>query len=144
MKKILKSEDEMRVFASEIAKNIQPGDILGLIGELGAGKTTFVKCLAKALEITSRVVSPTFVIFKPYQIDIKTKKHKNIKTFVHVDAYRIEGEELQDVGIEDYFEDGSVLAIEWADKIKKILPVGRTKWIRFSLGKNENERIVEF
>lgn len=129
----------MRAFAKGIAKNLKPGDILGLIGELGAGKTTFVKGLAKALGIKSRVVSPTFVIFKPYHVNNKKFKH-----LVHVDAYRVEGEELQDVGIEDYFNDGSVLAIEWADKIKKILPNGRTKWIRFSLGKNENERIVEF
>ena len=129
----------MHAFAKDIAKNLKPGDILGLIGELGAGKTTFVKGLAKALGIKSRVVSPTFVIFKPYDVSNKKFEH-----FVHVDAYRVEGEELQDVGIEDYFEDGSVLAIEWADKIKKILPNGRTKWIRFSLGKNENERIVEF
>lgn len=139
MKKILKTEDEMRVFANGIAKDLKPGDILGLIGELGAGKTTFVKGLAKALGITSRVVSPTFVIFKPYHV-----KDKKFEHLVHVDAYRVEGEELQDVGIEDYFNDGSVLAIEWADKIKKILPQGRTKWIRFSLGKNENERVVNF
>ncbi|NIP33021.1 tRNA (adenosine(37)-N6)-threonylcarbamoyltransferase complex ATPase subunit type 1 TsaE [Candidatus Saccharibacteria bacterium] len=139
MKKVIKSEHEMHAFARQVAKKIKPGDILALSGELGSGKTTFVKGLAKAMGITGHIISPTFVLFKPYKV-----KNQKFTKFVHVDAYRVEEAELQEVGIEDYFEDGSVLAIEWAEKIKKILPPGRTKWFRFSLGKKENERIVQF
>jgi tRNA threonylcarbamoyladenosine biosynthesis protein TsaE len=138
MKKILKSEKEMYEFSRRVAKKLKPGDVLALSGELGSGKTTFVKGLAKALGITDHIVSPTFVLFKPYKV-----KNQKFTKFVHVDAYRVEGAELQEVGIEDYLKDDSVVAIEWAEKIKKILPSGRTKWIYFSLGRQKNERVIE-
>ncbi|MDD4995200.1 MAG: tRNA (adenosine(37)-N6)-threonylcarbamoyltransferase complex ATPase subunit type 1 TsaE [Patescibacteria group bacterium] len=143
MKKIINSEQEMHAFAGNIAKKLRAGDVLALAGDLGSGKTTFVKGLARALGVKETVTSPTFVLLKPYQTKIQNPKSK-IQNLIHVDAYRIEkGEELIFVGLDEFFESpDTVTVIEWADKVKKILPRGRTKWIKFSLGANPNQRIV--
>jgi len=140
MQKAIHSEKEMHEFAKKFVRRLRPGKILGLVGELGAGKTTFVKGLAKALGVKEKITSPTFVLIKPYKT-----KHKKIKNLIHVDAYRItEGEELMFVGLDDFSrQPDTIVAIEWADKIKKNLPRGRTKWIKFKLGKKPNERIIE-
>jgi len=145
MKKILKSEKEMDKFASSVAKKIKPGDVLALKGDLGSGKTTFTKGLARAMGIKKSIQSPTFVLLRPYDVGKKIAKEKCIKMLVHVDAYRIdEPDELLDIGLVEFINDpASVVVIEWADKIKKILPRGRTKWIKFKLGTALNERIVE-
>jgi len=144
MKKIINSEKEMYKFASELAKKLKGGETLALQGELGAGKTTFVKGLARALGIREVVHSPTFILVKPYKTRIKNQESR-IKNLIHADAYRIaKGEELIFVGLDEFFQDkDAVIVIEWADKIKKILPRGRTKWIKFKFGKTPNQRIVE-
>jgi tRNA threonylcarbamoyladenosine biosynthesis protein TsaE len=143
MRRVIKSEDAMRDFASQIAKKLKPGAVLALVGDLGAGKTTFVKGLAKALGVREKVTSPTFVLLKPY-VYKKAKKQKSKKAFVHVDAYRVESaDELIDIGLDEYLNNDAIVAIEWAGKIKKILPRGRVVWIKFELGKNPEERVVE-
>lgn len=142
MKKIIKSKDEMRAFAAGIARGLKAGDILGLTGELGAGKTTFVQGLGKALGIKQPITSPTFLLFKLYDI---RKKDIPFVHLIHVDAYRVESaQELLDAGIVEYMNQvGAVTVVEWADKVKKILPKGRVTWIKFKLGKKPEERIVE-
>ncbi|MBU0648772.1 tRNA (adenosine(37)-N6)-threonylcarbamoyltransferase complex ATPase subunit type 1 TsaE [Patescibacteria group bacterium] len=141
MKKIINSEKEMYKFASQLAKKLKGGEVLALQGELGAGKTTFVKGLARALGVREVVHSPTFILVKPYRI----RNQKIIKTLIHVDAYRVAGgEDLIFVGLDEFFQDkDTVMAIEWAEKVKKILPRARTKWIKFYLGKKLNQRIVQ-
>ena len=86
--------------------------VVALIGELGAGKTTFVQKFAKALGITEPVLSPTFVILKKYG------------NLVHIDAYRLESaKELEALEIYDLIADpNNVIFIEWADRVKEILP----------------------
>ena len=145
MKKILKSEKEMDKFAACVAKRLKPGDVLALQGDLGSGKTTFTKGLAKAVGVKKSIQSPTFVLLRPYDTGKKIAKEKCIKILVHVDAYRIDDPgELLDIGLAEFIDDpGAIVVIEWADKIKKILPRGRTKWIKFKLGTSLNERIVE-
>lgn len=93
--------------------------ILALSGNLGAGKTTFVKCLAKSLGIKDELTSPTFVLLKVYDLDFKA-----FSKFVHVDCYRLEqAEDLQDLGLEDYIADPEALVlIEWAEKISNLPP----------------------
>jgi len=106
--------------AEKFAKNLKGGVILALTGDLGAGKTTFIKGLAEGLKVNETITSPTFVILKSYPAKIKDK---NIE-FVHIDAYRTETtEDIKSVAIEDYLRrDDIIIAIEWAEKIKKILP----------------------
>ena len=102
--------------AQRLAQTLQPGDILLLIGELGAGKTTFVQGLAEGLGIDPKLISsPTFVLIQEYE--------GGKLPLYHVDAYRIrDPRELSEVGLEEYFERGGVVVIEWGDKLKELVP----------------------
>lgn len=113
--------------------------VLALDGELGAGKTTFVKGIFSALKVKGPAVSPTFIIVRK-----KNTGNKIIKNIFHMDAYRIKGEaELENVGFSEMIDSPSTLTIiEWAGNIKKAIPKDSI-WIKFSHGKNENERIIE-
>ncbi len=95
------------------------GIVVGLMGELGSGKTTFVQAFARALGVKERVLSPTFVIFKKFKI-----KKLKFKTLVHIDAYRInKPKEILDLGWKEIINNPqNIILIEWAEKIKKILP----------------------
>jgi tRNA threonylcarbamoyladenosine biosynthesis protein TsaE len=105
---------------------------LGLIGPLGAGKTTLVQYLAKALGVKQTVNSPTFVLLKEYSIRGKFKK------IIHIDAYRLSSEwALLEIGLADYLVDKkNLIVIEWADKVKKILPL-KTIWLTLYLDKQK-------
>mgnify|MGYP001567656966 FL=1 len=89
--------------------------VIGLEGELGSGKTTFVQKFAKALGITEHITSPTFVILKKYG------------TLIHVDAYRLKGsEELNKLGFQKLVQDPhNIILIEWANLVADILPNDR-------------------
>ena len=109
--------------ATKLSQEKNKSIVVALQGDLGSGKTTFTKQLAKNLGIKENVTSPTFVIFKEYPI----MKHKNIKTLYHFDCYRIEDpKEILELGFEEILRDKKgVCVIEWADKIKSILPKKR-------------------
>jgi len=112
--------------------------VVGLVGDLGSGKTTFVKSFAKKLGIQSSITSPTFLIQKKYKI-----KKSGFSSFLHVDAYRIKKiSELYIIGFEGELSNNkNIIVIEWADMIKKILPK-KMMWISFTHGKNKNERYI--
>lgn len=114
------SEKDTLAFAKKYASELKGGEIIGLVGDLGAGKTVFAKGLAVGLGIKKVVNSPTFVLMKVYSVN----KHKQIKYFVHIDAYRLKlVKDLEAIGVLEYFNrDDSVVVIEWADRVKKILP----------------------
>ena len=140
-----KNAEETKELAARMVKNWRRGDVVGLVGDLGAGKTTFVQGVAKALGVKRAVRSPTFLrlqVYKVHQVRKSIKSVKsNIKFFVHIDAYRIKKlEELLEIGFEDYCgRKDTLVLIEWAERVKKILPK-RTLWIRFEYGKHEGER----
>lgn len=119
MKVISHSEKETQKFAFDFAKKLKGGETIGLIGDLGAGKTAFVKGLANGLGIKKTITSPTFVVMKVYPV-----KHTTIKHLVHVDAYRVKtATSLTAIGLEDYIKSNdSVVVIEWADLVKGFLP----------------------
>ena len=100
----------------ELAQNIESEKFKNMIicldGELGSGKTVFTKAFAQAMEVKDMVTSPTFTIIKEYQGDMP---------LYHMDVYRLEGN-TDGVGIEEYFNAGGVVIIEWASTIKDILP----------------------
>lgn len=112
--------------------------VLGLIGELGSGKTTFVQELGKYFKIKKKITSPTFLIIKNYNLN-----HIFFKKFFHIDAYRIKTpKELDVLDFKKILKNKkNIILIEWADKIKKILPKN-TIWINFEHGKTKNERII--
>lgn len=131
MKHVSNSEKDTFRLARDVAKKLKGGEILGLVGELGAGKTAFAKGLAKALKIKKTVTSPTFVLMKVYPVGLKGSK---IKQLVHIDAYRLStAEDILAIGAGEYFRrSDTVMLIEWADRIKYILPA-KTKFFNITL-----------
>jgi len=109
-----KSAEDTIFLGKKIGALLQPNDVIALTGDLGAGKTTFVKGIAEGLGIQDYVTSPTFVI-----INI----HKGKLVLNHVDLYRLEDKnEIEDLGIEEYFKSGGVCMIEWAERMGDLLP----------------------
>ena len=129
------SEKQTFNLAKKFAKQLKSDEIIGLIGELGAGKTIFTKGLAAGLGIKKNITSPTFVLMKIYKNPRNLAKSgardRQITNFVHIDAYRIKTEQdLISIGIQEYFNrPNTVTVIEWADKIKKILPK-KTRYVK--------------
>lgn len=114
--------------ANKLAQNLRGGSVLALIGELGAGKTTFTQALGRALNIKKNIKSPTFTVLQTYTIPRASKVHAT--TLCHVDAYRIsDPHELDALGLYDYlFDANTITIIEWADRVRTLLPP-HTKWI---------------
>lgn len=123
------------ILGSEIMKT-KSLVVLGLVGGLGAGKTTFTKSLIKALGSKKKVTSPTFLIMRRFVL-------KNKRNVYHIDAYRIAAYDLVHLGAEEIFKSPNIVVVEWADRIKKMLPKD-TIWINFGYGKKENERHITF
>jgi len=106
------NSEETSQFATRLAEFLQPGDVIALEGDLGAGKTTFTKGLAKGLEIKKTVNSPTFTIIKEY---------KGRLPLYHMDVYRV-ADAFEDLGFDEYFEGDGVTVVEWAHLIEEQLP----------------------
>lgn len=130
----IKNEKETRKIAKILAQEIlksKKGIIIGLEGELGSGKTTFIKAFAKGLGIKRRLTSPTFVLMKKY------------KNFYHFDCYRIK--DYKDILELDFKEiisnPKNIIVIEWAEKIKKILPK-HTIWLKFNIVSEKERRVI--
>ena len=100
-----KNSEQTYELAYKLAKYIKGGDIILLNGDLGAGKTTFVKGFAQAVGVKQSVTSPTFTLLKTYKA--------NNFTIVHVDAYRLDGDTFDE--LDDYINDENVVFIEWSD-----------------------------
>ena len=128
------SKEEMDTF--ELAQNIEsekfPNMVLCLIGELGTGKTVFVKGFAQALGINETITSPTFNIVKEYD--------GGELPLYHMDVYRLEDEKKDSIGLTDYFTKGGITIIEWSDLITDELPEERLEiYFRFI---DENTRSI--
>ena len=99
----------------KIGQEAKPGDLYTLIGDLGVGKTALTKGVARGLEITEPISSPTFTIVQVYD--------EGRMPFYHFDVYRIgDVEEMDEIGYEDYFYGDGVTFVEWANLIEEILP----------------------
>ncbi|MDP3899595.1 MAG: tRNA (adenosine(37)-N6)-threonylcarbamoyltransferase complex ATPase subunit type 1 TsaE [bacterium] len=130
----IKNLTDTKKLAEQLASSFKGGEVLGLVGDLGAGKTTFVQFLAQVLGVKDTVNSPTFNIIKSYKILNPKSKIKNL---IHIDAYRLNSpEELTALGVEEHFNDEkTVTIIEWADKVMETLPKNAIK-INIKLDKN--------
>ena len=132
-----KSPLDTKKIALRLAKKLKGGEILALEGDLGGGKTTFTKGLAKALGAKKLVVSPSFLIMKVYNI-----KKGRIRKFCHIDVYRLKNnKEIEGLGLVDYLnKKDTVTVIEWADKIKKYLSKFKTIKVLFQfVDKNQRK-----
>jgi len=113
--------EEFKWFAKDFALSLSAGSLVGLVGDLGAGKTTFVQEACAALGVTNAVRSPTFVLMQIHPTGPAAKR-KGISQVCHVDAYRLENEnELAHIGFADYAGDPTTIAfVEWADRIPSL------------------------
>lgn len=111
------SPEETRALGMQMGADLEPGAVLCLYGDLGAGKTAFTSGLAQGLGVTDYVTSPTFTIVNEYEGRIP---------LFHFDVYRVyDPDELYEIGFEEYFSRGGVVCIEWADLIPSLLPANR-------------------
>jgi len=129
-----RSPEETKILAAEIAKLLTGGEVIGLVGELGTGKTCFVKGLAQGLGMAEEeVYSPSFTIIAEH--------YQGRLPLFHIDLYRLEGKEMGELGLEEYFYGQGVTVVEWFD----YLPAGMVgEYLRVTLwyGAGEERRIV--
>lgn len=134
---ITKSAEETMLAGEKLAKKLKPGDIIALSGNLGSGKTTFTKGIGKGLGVKNprRINSPTFVLIKEYTGKIP---------LYHLDLYRLDGlKEIENLAIEEYIYGKGATVIEWAEKIKCILPEKHIS-VKFKVkGKGKREVAIE-
>lgn len=126
---IVRNLNETKVLAKKFAKLLRGGEVILLSGDLGAGKTTFTRCVLKSLGVKDEITSPTFTIMREY-----TTKKFNI---YHFDMYRISNsDEVREFGLEDYIYSGdkrSLVFIEWAENIMDML---HGKFIKINISLN--------
>ena len=125
MEFVSKSVKETQKIASDLARKIiktKKGIVIALEGELGAGKTVFVKGFAKALGIKSKIKSPTFVLMKKYKPETVNRKLET--NLYHLDCYRVGDEkDLKIPELKEILEEShNIVLIEWAERVKKIIP----------------------
>jgi len=111
---IVKTPEECMNIGEKISSKLKPGDILSLEGELGAGKTTFVKGILKGLNYKYEVTSPTFTLINEYETDVKV---------IHIDFYRENDTKRWEViGLNEYLYSDNIIILEWGNLVKDLLP----------------------
>ena len=126
------SEKETERIGEAIGRASEPGTVVALIGDLGTGKTTLTKSIARGLGVTETVTSPTFNIIREYTTG-------RIPLY-HFDVYRIgDPDEMFELGYEEYFYGDGICVVEWADIIEELLPEDAVI-IRIERGADEEER----
>ena len=125
--------EDTQQFSNKIASHLQPGDVITLEGDLGAGKTTFTKGLAAGLGVKKIVNSPTFTIIKEYQGKMP---------LYHMDVYRLE-DSYEDLGFDEYFSGDGVTVVEWAHIIEEQLPSERLEISIFHEGDDSRKLVIK-
>jgi tRNA threonylcarbamoyladenosine biosynthesis protein TsaE len=166
---VTQNSNETQKLGELLAQEIKGGAIICLEGDLGSGKTTFTQGFLKGLKVKGPYTSPTFLIIKNYKKEIsnpkseirnksqitnsKSKKYQipntkyQIQNIYHIDAYRVQTKDILSLGWEEMLKDnppagGNIIIVEWADRIKKIIPKDSV-WIKFKW-LDENKRKVTF
>ncbi|MDH4226952.1 MAG: tRNA (adenosine(37)-N6)-threonylcarbamoyltransferase complex ATPase subunit type 1 TsaE [Deltaproteobacteria bacterium] len=120
IKTVTNSVEETEALGEEFARGLKPGSVVALYGELGAGKTAFVRGIAKGLKVEANVKSPSFTIINEY-------KGGSLPLY-HIDLYRLEGKEsIEHLGLEEYVYSNGVCVIEWAERAEHVLPENAVK-----------------
>jgi tRNA threonylcarbamoyladenosine biosynthesis protein TsaE len=114
-----KNFEQTKLLGKKLAKQLKSGDILAFYGNLGSGKTTFIQGLALGLNIKRRIISPTFIIVRHYELEKGS--------FYHIDLYRTQNvNDLFSVGLDEIVSNNeNIVTIEWAEKLGKLLPKKR-------------------
>ena len=114
LKKNINSEKECKILGCNISNKLNKGDVIWLEGDLGSGKTTFVKGVLKGLNYKYDVTSPTFTLINEYNADLKV---------IHIDFYRENHiQRWEEIGINEYLYSNNLVVIEWGNIINNILP----------------------
>lgn len=128
----LNNLEETEKFGKFLGENLKLGDVVCLNGDLGAGKTTLTKSIAKGLGIDDYVTSPTFTIVNEY--------YGNINLY-HIDTYRLDDKiDVDYLGFDEYFYSDGVTIVEWADKIREALP---EEYMEINISSKDNKRILD-
>lgn len=136
MERYSANEEETEAIGRELASRLSPGAVVAFTGDLGAGKTAFVRGMAHGLGITQRVTSPTFTIVNEYD-------GGRLPLF-HFDMYRLHtADDLFDIGWEDFLRRGGICAVEWSENIREALDED-TIYVDIRRGEGENQRILTF
>ena len=127
--------DSTKKIAQDFAKSLKSGDVVCMYGDLGAGKTEFVRAMAQEFGITDYITSPTFTIVNEY---------KGRLDLYHFDVYRIaDSDEMYEIGYDEYIDGDGICVIEWAELIDDILPPHRYNvTINKDLAKGESYRKI--
>ena len=129
------SVEETIEFARQWSKSLAPNDVVALVGDLGAGKTHFVKGLLQGIGSVDEVTSPTFTLMHEY-------RGGRLPVF-HFDFYRINQlTEIREIGFDDYLEEGGIAVVEWADRFPQVFPAG-TRWLRLEAPRASERTITE-
>lgn len=135
MKIITHSEKETEAAGAELAKNLAPGSVVAMYGDLGAGKTAFVRGMSRGLGIDFPVSSPTFTVVNEYP---------GKTPLFHFDMYRLgSADELFDIGWDDYLRRGGICAVEWSENVEEAFEPGTVKVTITKLSDTEREILVE-
>lgn len=135
------SSDETQKIAADFARSLVGGELIALVGELGSGKTTFVRGLAEALGATAAVKSPTFTL-----VNLYPTTHEKIELLVHADFYRI-GETngtYHDLGLDEFLKPENIVCVEWPPVKQRQKPPFDKLWtVLFEHGAADNERTIK-
>ncbi len=135
MQYVTHSANETRSLGEALSKNLRPGDVLVLRGDMGAGKSELTRGIARGLGISGPIASPTFTILQAYD--------SGRLPLYHFDWYRInDSEELYEIGAEEYLLGDGISVVEWPDKAPELLP-DRHLQISLRPGAGDDERIIE-
>lgn len=142
MEIITKSAKETEKLGKQIAVKLKAPVFIAFYGNLGAGKTTFIQAVAKGLGIEKRVVSPTFILAREYEIK---ENPSGLKKLYHVDLYRINNsQEAEAIGIDEMMKDNAgVVLVEWAERMKDALPEKRIDVRMENIGENKRKIIIK-
>ena len=141
MKYISKSAEETIELGKKYAESLKFGDVIGLNGDLGSGKTQFVKGIGEYFQVKDKINSPTFIIVNEYEAFNPASGSKF--KLNHFDLYRLKNiHELIEIGFENYLNETSICLIEWSKLAEEFLR-GDIKKVNFNYGDSEIERIIE-
>jgi tRNA threonylcarbamoyladenosine biosynthesis protein TsaE len=126
------SPEQTRALGASLAELLEPGDIVLLVGELGAGKTELAKGIAAGLGVTEAVVSPTFTLAREYEGRLP---------LVHADLYRLDhGDEIADLGLDDF--DRGVAVVEWGDRATALFGEALEIHLSMTAADDDNQRMI--
>lgn len=134
MERYSANEQETEALGQELVRQMAPGSVVAFTGDLGAGKTAFVRGMARGLGVTQRVTSPTFTIVNEYE--------GGTLPLFHFDMYRLgSADELFDIGWEDFLRRGGICAVEWSENIQDALE-SDTIYVDIRRGQGDTDRII--